>query len=84
MHALPARLLLTRLKIADGGTTASALAYCPRRCGVLMRFLVTGNYPSRNNHIKNQIRLIAIGRNNWLFAGSLREGTRRAAVMSLI
>jgi transposase len=26
----------------------------------------------------------AIGRNNWLFAGSLRAGKRGAAVMSLI
>ncbi len=37
-----------------------------------------------NNHIENQIRPIAIGRNNWLFAGSLRAGKRGAAVMSLI
>jgi hypothetical protein len=37
-----------------------------------------------NNHIEDQIRPIAIGRNNWLFAGSLRAGKRAAAVMSLI
>ncbi len=30
------------------------------------------------------IRPIAIGRSNWLFAGSLRAGQRAAAVMSLI
>ena len=34
--------------------------------------------------VENQIRPIAIGRNNWLFAGSLRAGQRAAAVMSLI
>ena len=43
-----------------------------------------GKLPIDNNRIKNQIRLIAIGRNNWLFAGSLRTGQRAAAVMSLI
>lgn len=37
-----------------------------------------------NNWIENQIRPIAIGRNNWLFAGSLRAGQRAAAVMSLV
>jgi transposase len=38
-----------------------------------------------NNWIENrEPRLIAIGRNNWLFAGSLRAGQRAAAVMSLI
>ena len=31
-----------------------------------------------------QIRPTAIGRGNWLFAGSLRAGQRAAAVMSLI
>jgi transposase len=34
--------------------------------------------------VENQIRPIAIGRNNWLFAGSLQAGQRAAAVMSLI
>ena len=32
----------------------------------------------------NRIRPIALGRSNWLFAGSLRGGQRAAAVMSLI
>ena len=40
--------------------------------------------PIDNNWIENQIRPIAIGRNNWLFAGSLRAGQRAGAVMSLI
>jgi hypothetical protein len=34
--------------------------------------------------VENQIRPIAIGRNNWLFAGSLRACKRAAAVMSLV
>lgn len=33
---------------------------------------------------ENQIRPIALGRSNWLFAGSLRAGQRAAAVMSLV
>lgn len=43
-----------------------------------------GQLPVDNNWIENQIRPIAIGRSNWLFAGSLRAGQRAAAVMSLI
>src|SRR3954468_23991639 len=43
-----------------------------------------GAVPCDNNWIENQIRPIAIGRSNWLFAGSLRAGQRAAAVMSLI
>lgn len=43
-----------------------------------------GAVPIDNNHIEQQIRPIALGRKNWLFAGSLRAGRRAAAVMSLI
>jgi len=37
-----------------------------------------------NNWVENQIRPIALGRSNWLFAGSLRAGKRAAAIMSLV
>jgi transposase len=40
--------------------------------------------PIDNNRVENQIRPWALGRSNWLFAGSLRSGQRAAAVMSLI
>jgi hypothetical protein len=50
----------------------------------LTRFVDDGQLPIDNNWIENQIRPIALGRSNWLFAGSLRAGQRAAAVMSLI
>ena len=50
----------------------------------LTRFLADGNVPIDNNWIENRIRPIALGRSNWLFAGSLRGGQRAAAAMSLI
>ena len=37
-----------------------------------------------SNWIEYQTRPIAIGHNNWLFAGSLRAGQRAAALMSLV
>lgn len=58
--------------------------YSLKRWTALTRFAGDGRLPVDNNHIENQIRPIAIGRNNWLFAGSLRAGKRAAAVMSLI
>ena len=33
-----------------------------------------------NNRAENQLRVVAVGRKNWLFAGSL-EGARRAALL---
>jgi transposase len=73
-------MLLQRQKITDGSATAKALDYSLKRWGPLTKFLDDGQLPIDNNWIENQIRPIAIGRNNWLFAGSLRA----AAVMSLI
>ena len=84
LDTLQAWLLLNRQKITDGSGTAKALDYSLRRWEALTRFVSDGQLPVDNNHIENQIRPIAIGRSNWLFAGSLRAGQRAAAVMSLI
>jgi transposase len=77
-------MLLQRQRITDGSATAKALDYSLKRWGALTRYLDAGQLPIDNNWIENQIRPIAIGRGNWLFAGSLRAGQRAAAVMSLI
>ncbi|ETD53062.1 hypothetical protein X778_12950 [Pseudomonas aeruginosa VRFPA07] len=50
----------------------------------MVRYLDDGNLPIDNNWIENQIRPWALGRANWLFAGSLRSGQRGAALMTLI
>jgi transposase len=77
-------MLLQRRQILDGSATAKALDYSLKRWTALTQFLDNGQLPIDNNWIENQIRPIAIGRNNWMFAGSLRAGQRAAAVMSLI
>jgi hypothetical protein len=38
--------------------------------GTLVRYLDDGQLPADNNWVENRIRPIAIGRSNWLFAGS--------------
>jgi hypothetical protein len=43
-----------------------------------------GAIPIDNNCIENQIRPWAIGRKNWLFAGSLSSGHRATDIMTLI
>jgi transposase len=53
------------------------------RWQALTRYIDDGELPADNNWVENQIRPIATGRKNWLFAGSLRSGQRVAAVMSL-
>ena len=77
-------MVLQRGHITDGTATAKALDYSIKRWCALTRFVDDGQLPIDNNWAENQIRPIAIGRKNWLFAGSLRAGQRAAAVMSLI
>ncbi len=40
--------------------------------------------PIDNNPVENAIQPIALGRKNWLFAGSERAGKRAAAIQSLL
>jgi hypothetical protein len=81
---LHAWLLAQRQRVPDGGATARAIDYSLGRWGALTHYLDDGNVPIDNNWVENRIRPVALGRNNWLFAGSLRAGQRAAAVMSLI
>ena len=49
-----------------------------------MRYADSGVLPIDNNPVENSIRPIAIGKKNWLFAGSARAGKRAAAIQSLL
>ncbi|MFZ6876645.1 transposase domain-containing protein, partial [Undibacterium sp. Di27W] len=49
-----------------------------------VRYVSSGQLPIDNNRIENAIRPIAIGKKNWLFAGSERAGKRAAAIQSLL
>lgn len=77
-------MLGQRQKVPEGSAIAKALDYSLKRWAALVRYLDDGNLPIDNNWIENQIRPWALGRANWLFAGSLRSGQRGAALMTLI
>lgn len=77
-------LVTQRKLVSDGSAIAKALDYSLKRWKALTRYLEDGRVPIDNNWVENQIRPWAIGRSNWLFAGSLRAGQRGAAITSLI
>jgi transposase len=81
---LHAWLQAQRQRVPDGSATAKAINYSLGRWGALTRYLDDGAVPIDNNWVENQIRPIALGKKNWLFAGSLRAGQRAAAVMTLL
>jgi transposase len=73
-----------RSQLTDGTRTAKAIDYSLKRWTALVRYLDDDQLPIDNNWIENQVRPWALGRKNWLFAGSQRSGQRAANVMSLI
>lgn len=77
-------LLSQRQKVPNGSAIAKAIDYSLNRWSALIRYCEDGAVPIDNNWIENQMRPWALGRKNWLFAGSLRGGQRGAGVMSLI
>jgi transposase len=83
-EALRQWLTRQRGQVPDGSATRKAIDYSLGRWAALTRYLDDGDLPIDNNHIENRIRPVALGRNNWLFAGSLRAGQRAANIMSLI
>ena len=56
-----------------------AIEYCTKLWSSLMTYLENGNYHIDNNAIENKIRPVALGRKNYLFAGS-HKGANRIAM----
>jgi len=75
--------LTTHLTV-NGGASAKALDYTFKRWPSLVRYATTGHLPIDNNPVENAIRPIAIGKKNWLFAGSERAGQRAAILQTLL
>ncbi|MBL7667139.1 IS66 family transposase (plasmid) [Moraxella osloensis] len=73
-----------RLGTTKNADITKAIEYCLKRWQALTRYLDDGNLPIDNNWAENQMRPWALGRKNWLFAGSLESGQRAASIMSLI
>lgn len=57
-----------------------AVRYLTNQWQALGRFLDDGSLEIDNNGAERQLRAVAVGRKNWLFAGSM-AGARRAAVI---
>lgn len=74
----------TRLRTAPNSATAKAIDYSLKRWAALTRYAATGDLPIDNNPVENSIRPIALGKKNWLFAGSERAGQRAAVIQSLL
>jgi hypothetical protein len=71
-------------RLSPKSAMAKAIAYGRKRWDALTRYLDEGTAEIDNNAAERAMRAIAIGRKNWLFAGSIAGGERAAAIYSII
>jgi hypothetical protein len=81
--ALHALIMASQRTAAAGSGAAKAIDHALKRSPALQRYAGSGSLPINNNPVENTIRPIAIGKRNWLCAGSERAGRRAASMQSL-
>jgi transposase len=74
----------TEPKLSARSELAQALRYIITRRTALTRFATDARLEADSNIAENAIRGIALGRKNWLFAGSDAGGERAAAIYSTL
>lgn len=74
----------TLRRVPGRSDIAGAIRYALSRWDALTRYLDDGTLAIDNNPVERAIRPLALGRKNWLFAGSDSGGERAAAIYSLI
>ncbi|MER9544407.1 IS66 family transposase [Mesorhizobium sp. M0437] len=71
-------------RLSPKSEMAKAIAYGHKRWISLTRFLADGRLQIDNNIAERAMRCVALGRKNWLFAGSKAGGDRAAAIYTVI
>jgi len=84
LGGLRAWLEATLRAVLPRSPTAGAIGYALSNWSALTRYVESGILDIDNNACERAIRPIALGRKNWLFAGSDRGGRAAAIAFSLI
>ena len=74
----------TLSKLSRKSETTVAIRYALSRWDALTRYIEDGHIEIDNNAAERSLRGVALGRKNYLFAGSDAGGERAAAIYSLI
>jgi len=84
LESLKQWLEATLGKLSRKSDTALAVRYALGRWEALLRYVDDGGIEIDNNAAERALRTVALGRKNYLFAGSDAGGERAAAIYSLI
>jgi transposase len=84
LDAMHAWLKATMSKLSRKSELAKAIYYALERWTALLVFVGDGRVEMDNNAAERALRTVAVGRKNYLFAGSDAGGERAAAIYSLL
>jgi transposase len=84
LEALQAWMIQTKASVSKKSDLAGAIQYALSRWRALMRYCEDGRIEIDNNTAERSLRPIALGRKNYLFAGSDAGGERAAIIYSLL
>jgi transposase len=84
LDSLKQWLEVTLEKLSKKSDTALAVRYALSRWDALLCYVDDGRIEIDNNAAERSLRAVALGRKNYLFAGSDAGGERAAAIYSLI
>jgi transposase len=84
LEAMQAWLKATLAKLSQKSDVAVAIRYALERWSALLRYCEDGRIEMDNNAAERALRAVALGRKNYLFAGSDAGGERAAAIYSLL
>jgi len=84
LESLYTWLHATLVTVSKKSALAVAIRYALSRWPALARYRDDGRIEIDNNAAERSLRAVALGRKNWLFAGSDDGGERAAAIYSLL
>lgn len=84
LDAMKPWLVALKPTVLPKSELGDAIGYALRQWDPLMRYLEDGCLEIDNNRVERQMRGIAVGRKNWMFAGSAEGGSRAAILYSLV
>jgi transposase len=84
LQAIREYLLIQKITALPQSPFGKAITYALNQWEALVRYVGDGRLPIDNNAAERALRTVAIGRKNWLFAGSPAGGTRAATLYSLV
>jgi transposase len=84
LESMHAWLKVTMAKLSRKSDVAKAIHYALERWSALTLFTEDGRIEIDNNAAERALRAVALGRKNYLFAGSDAGGERAAAIYSLL